>query len=81
MEQRIVQFKDICTDIFLSFSDDLKLKMCSQQFSFPDDITEEIRKWIEENITDVYYIEYGDVHNFVLFVKEEDAMAFKLRWL
>jgi len=81
-QKRIAQLKDLGEEIYLSLSDEIKMKMCSQQFAFNID-DDEIIDWIHENANEVYYIEQGDEdqhRSFVLYFSAEDAMAFKLRW-
>lgn len=80
MENVVTQLKDLGRETYLSLSDAIKIKMSSQQFSFLKD-EDEIYKWIHENSADVYYLENGaNELDFVLFLSEEDAVAFKLRW-
>lgn len=51
-------------------------------------LNDDIEKWIEENLTGSYdincdsYYEYDRCNYIIIeFEKEEDAVAFKLRWL
>ncbi len=51
-------------------------------------LNDDIEKWIEENLTSRYdlnvddYYEYDRCNYIIIeFEKEEDAVAFKLRWL
>jgi len=79
----IWQIKEISSDAFLSFSDDLKLKMIRQQFAFPMEHHDEVREWLIDNTNSPYMIDKlksSEKHTWIKFVDEEDAMAFKLRW-
>ena len=44
----------------------------------PSEMDEEYTKWCLENCNDSWFV-YNE--NYVFFDTEEDAMAFKLRWL
>ena len=75
------QLKQIGKDVFLSFSDKLKLEMHRYQFEVETDDFDEVDDWLRQNISEPYYIEFSDDFSFVMLYNEEDAVAFKLRWL
>ena len=82
---KIWQIKEISRDTYATFSDELKLKMIGQQFTFPIEYYSEVRTWIIENMQYPYLID--QIKNptkveyvWVKFTNEEDAIAFKLRW-
>lgn len=80
---KIWQIKEISPNTYKTFGDELKLKMIKQQFAFPSEHLNEVRKWLIENINDPYVIdsvEPKDKHAWIKFVNKEDATAFKLRW-
>lgn len=78
--------KEISPNTFLSFSDDLKLKMINQQFAFPEEQFHEVRRWLIDNTNYPYLIDELKIpneggHIWVKFVDETDAIAFKLAWM
>ena len=82
---KIWQIKEISSDTYNSFSDDLKLKMINQQFAFPSEHYDEVREWLLENMKTPYTIDQlkspiEKKHVWIKFVDEADAAAFKLRW-
>lgn len=81
---KVWQIKEISRDTYKTFSDELKLKMIGQQFAFPSEHLNEVRKWLIENMNDPYMIdphdEPKDKHIWIKFTNEKDAIAFKLRW-
>lgn len=81
---KIWQIKEISENTYKTFSDELKLKMINQQFAFPSEYYEEVRKWLIENMNNPYFINQSEKpnnkHTWIKFTAEEDAIAFKLRW-
>lgn len=80
---KIWQIKEISPNTYKTFDDELKLKMIKQQFAFPSEHLNDVRKWLIENMNDPYVIdpvESKDKHAWIKFINEEDATAFKLRW-
>ncbi len=76
----IWQIKEFSKETFLSFSDDLKIKMTRQQFVYHEDQHDEIKKWLRSNTNEPYLIERRNDFYWVQFLDEADAAAFKLRW-
>ena len=80
----IWQIKEISQNTYKTFSDELKLKMISQQFAFPLEHHDEVRTWLIENMKEPYLIESPEdtktEHVWIKFTNKEDAVAFKLRW-
>ena len=80
---KLWQLREIPQDAFLSFDDDLKLKMLNQQFAFPSEHYDEVLDWLRNNMNNPYRIDADDpssAHTWVKFVDETDFIAFKLRW-
>lgn len=77
----ISQTKELSNDTYLSFSDGIKIKMNELQFSISVEESVKAEKWLETGTNHPYYIEHGAITNYILFVDEADAVAFKLRWL
>ncbi len=77
---KITQTKEMSKDMFLSLSDELKIKMTRHQFFFSLDDLSTLYPWLHE-ITDVFYLEQAKEQMFVFFLAEEDATAFKLTWM
>lgn len=84
---KVWQIREIPLSTYKTFDDNLKLKMISQQFAFPIEHFDEVRLWLVENMKHPYLIDQLEtlqkkqsVHVWVQFTKEEDAVAFKLRW-
>lgn len=76
-------------DVFLSLSDELKLKMTSNQIfvsiSKDDDITyQDIFSWLCDNTSAPFYMidekKHDMVKMWIYFYEETDFIAFKLRW-
>ena len=76
----IRQTKELSKDTYLSLGDRIKIKMNELQFSLSKDRSEEVEKWLRTGVNHPYYVERGTTTNWFLFVSEEDAVAFKLRW-
>jgi len=74
------QTKELSKDTYLSFSDEIKIKMNELQFFISTEESEKAEKWLRTGTNHPYYIERGATTNYVLFMNEEDAVAFKLRW-
>lgn len=77
----ISQTKELSKDTYLSLSDETKIKMNEFQFSLSTEDSEKAEKWLRTGTNHPYYIERGAITNYILFINEEDAVAFKLRWL
>ncbi len=77
----IFQIKQISTETYASFDDELKIKMAQQQFAYPADDDHEIRTWLMKNANFPYVVKESGRYYWVMFVDESDATAFKLRWL
>jgi len=80
---KLWQLKEIPIKTFLSFDDDLKLKMINQQFAFPSEHYNEVLEWLRNNMNNPYIISEdkpSEKHTWIKFVDETDFMAFKLRW-
>ncbi len=80
---KVWQIKEISSNSYKTFSDELKLKMINQQFAFPMEHHDEVRRWLMQNIKHPYMIDHfknSEPHAWLQFTNEEDAMAFKLRW-
>jgi len=84
---KVWQIKEIPLSTYKTFDDELKLRMISQQFAFPIEYVDEVRLWLVENMKHPYLIDEVKalqkrkaVHVWVQFTKEEDAVAFKLKW-
>ena len=77
----VTQTKELSSDTYLSFSDEIKIRMNELQFSLSTEEFEEIEEWLRTGINHPYFIERGATTNWVLFVNEEDAVAFKLKWM
>jgi len=75
------QLKQMGKDVFLSLSDELKLEMHRRQFEVDSEDSDEIDDWFVENMSEPYYIEFNNDLNYVMLYNDEDAVAFKLRWL
>ena len=82
------QLKEISKETFLSFSDELKIKMHQQQFVFSGDRYDEIRGWLIANVNHPYHFDGPKIsannkkkHVWLMFVDVDDAAAFKLRWM
>jgi len=80
IEMKITQTKEMSKEVFLSLSDEVKIKMTRQQFFFSLNDLKTLYPWLHE-ITDVFYLEQTKDRMFVLFLSEEDATAFKLTWM
>ncbi len=76
----IWQLKEFSQATYLSFSDDLKIKMTRQQFAYSEDQQDEIKTWLRSNINEPYFIEQKGHFYWVQFLDAADAAAFKLRW-
>ena len=76
----IIQTREMSKDMFLSLSDEMKLQMARQQFSFPIKDLDTLYPWLNEN-ADVFYLEQIKETVFIFFFAEEDATAFKLTWM
>ena len=76
----IQQTKEMSKDMFLSLSDEVKLKMARQQFNFALEDLPTLYPWLNEN-ADVFYLEQIKETVFIFFLAEEDATAFKLTWM
>lgn len=61
---------------------DIKESGCKIMIAFPvmrpSGVDQKYGKWCKANCNDKYYV-YNE--NYVFFKTEEDAMAFKLRWI
>lgn len=81
---KIWQMKELSSQTYYSFSDELKLKMANNQFAFPKEQLREVRMWLIENANNPYFVTDIDKitgeHAWIKFVDEIDAIAFKLRW-
>ncbi|KKL14455.1 hypothetical protein LCGC14_2515520 [marine sediment metagenome] len=77
----ISQTKELSKDTYLSLSDEIKIIMNELQFSLSTEDSEKAEKWLRTGINHPYYIERGAITNYILFVNEEDAVAFKLKWM
>jgi len=81
---KIKQTKELSKDTYLSLSDGIKITMNELQFSILTEESEEIEEWLRTGTNHPYYIECyierGVITNYVLFISEEDAVAFKLQW-
>lgn len=77
----VTQTKELSSDTYLSFSDEIKIRMNELQFSLSIEEFKEIEKWLRMGINHPYFIERGATTNWVLFINEEDAVAFKLKWM
>ena len=79
------QTRQINKVVFLTLSDDTKMKMHVQQFCIPEEQFKEVNAWVIQNFTEPYYIEGSDSEydkrQWLLIYGEADAVAFKLRWL
>ena len=53
----IWHIKELSQETYLSFSDDLKIKMNQQQFAFRAEQYEEIKTWLRENMSYPYRLE------------------------
>lgn len=82
MDESITQTKEMSSDTYLSLSDEMKIDMNCRQFHLPESRTEEIETWLRTGTNYPYFIEQHEEENqsWVLFINEEDAVAFKLRW-
>jgi len=76
----INQTKELSKDTYLSFSDETKTRMNEFQFFHSVEESEEIEEWLRTGTNHPYYIERGALTNYILFISEEDAVAFKLQW-
>lgn len=76
----IWQIKEFGKEVFLSFSDELKIKILRQQFAYVEQQHDEIKTWLRANANEPYFFELITDHYWVRFVDETDAAAFKLRW-
>lgn len=74
------QTKELSKDTYLSFSDEIKIRMNEFQFFISVEESKEVEKWLRTETNHPYYIERGATTNYILFITEEDAVAFKLRW-
>lgn len=84
---KIWQIKELSEKTYMSFSDEMKLKMAGLQFAFPIEHHDEVRSWLIENMNNPYRIDPIEElknksckHIWIRFTNEEDAIAFKLRW-
>jgi len=77
----VTQTKELSSDTYLSFSDEIKIRMNELQFSVSTEESEEIEEWLRTGVSHPYFIERGATTSWVLFINEEDAVAFKLRWM
>ncbi len=77
----INQTKELSKETYLSFSDEIKIRMNELQFSLSAENAGKAEKWLRTGVNHPYYIERGAIMNYILFINEEDAVAFKLRWL
>ena len=76
----IDQTKELSKSTYLSFSDETKIKMNEFQFFLSVKESEKAEKWLRTGTNHPYYVERGSTTNFILFINEEDAVAFELRW-
>ena len=84
----VTQKREMTKDVFLSLSDDIKIRMHNHQFLVQQTDWKDVLNWTIQNLSDPYYFETE--HNktdgsktryWVLLYSVEDATAFKLRWL
>mgnify|MGYP003645803568 CR=1 FL=1 len=78
MSNNIRQVLDITDKMFSSFSDKTKIEMHRNKFVINQKYLREISRWINENVKNPYFFE--DITH-ILFTSNEDAVAFKLRWI
>jgi len=76
----ISQTKELSKDTYLSLSDEIKITMNELQFFILTEESEETEEWLRTGTNHPYYIERGAITNYILFINEEDAVAFKLKW-
>lgn len=89
----ISQMKYIPQNVFLSLSDEMKLRMISNQIYVALDIDEtvdynDIFGWLCENVAEPFHVidEDKNASNkktkmWIYFYEESDMVAFKLRWV
>lgn len=77
----IKQSKELSKSTYLSFSDEIKIKMNELQFFLSVEEFEKAEEWLRTGTNHPYYIERGATTNYILFVNEGDAVAFKLKWM
>ena len=77
----VSQTKELSKDTYLSLNDEIKIRMNELQFSLSAEDSEKAEKWLRIGVNHPYYIERGAITNYILFVNEEDAVAFKLKWM
>ena len=84
----ISQTREMTKDVFLSLDDETKVKMHNHQFLVEHSDWRDVFGWLLANTFDPFYIEtehskthVSNTRHWVLFYRDEDAAAFKLRWL
>ncbi len=84
----VTQAREMSDRVFLSLSEETKIKMHNQQFFIDsNDDWSTINEWIGENAMEPYHLEVdsggknGKTRRWVFFYDAADAAAFKLRWL
>ena len=83
-----IEMKHIHDDVFLSLSDEVKLKMSGNQifvYSENFDVHQKMFLWLCENTNNVFHIKEeskddGSRKCWIMFLDETDYMAFKIRW-
>ena len=84
----VTQTREMTKEVFLSLSDDTKVKMHNHQFLVKEDEWNEVFNWIIQNLSDPYYFEIehsntspSKTRRWILLYNVEDATAFKLKWI
>ena len=86
----VTHIKSMATDMFLSLSDETKIKMIRNQLFFmihddDDHNYQDVFTWLCDNSVNPFYIvkekDKDSIKAWVYFYDEVDVVSFKIRWI